>query len=44
MLVYSPDTPPAQGPVDPSLSLEDRFLLRLSTAGEQLPAFLRLTE
>jgi hypothetical protein len=44
MLVYSPDTPPARGPVDPSLSLEDRFILRLATAGEQLPAFLRLTE
>ncbi len=42
MLVYSPDTPPAQGPVDPSLSPEDRFILRLATAGEQLPAFLRL--
>jgi Fe-S-cluster containining protein len=42
MLVYSPDTPPAQGPVDPALSLEDGFILRLGTAREQLPRFLRL--
>jgi len=42
MLVYSPDTPPAQGQVDPYLSPEDRFILRLATAGEQLPAFLHL--
>lgn len=41
MLVYSPDTPPAPGAVEPSLSLEDRFLLRLETAREQLPRFLK---
>lgn len=40
MLVYSPDTPPAPGQTDPDLSLEDRFLLRLATAREQLPRFL----
>ncbi len=40
MLVYSPDTPPAQGHVDSELTLEDRFLLRLTTAREQLPRFL----
>lgn len=42
MLVYSPDTPPAAGYADPSASLEDRFLLRLTTAKEQLPRFLKL--
>lgn len=42
MLVYSPDTPPAQGTVDPSFSLEERFTLRLASAREQLPRFLRL--
>jgi Fe-S-cluster containining protein len=41
MLVYSPDTPPAPGTFDPALSLEDRFLLRLRTAREQLPRFLK---
>jgi Fe-S-cluster containining protein len=40
MLVYSPDTPPAVGSVDPTLDLEDRFLMRLVTAREQLPRFL----
>ena len=40
MLVYSPDTPPAEGRIDPSLSLEERFILRLKTAREQLPRFL----
>jgi Fe-S-cluster containining protein len=40
MLVYSPDTPPAVGHTDPTLPLEDRFLLRLATAQEQLPLFL----
>ncbi len=40
MLVYSPDTPPAAGTFDPGLSLEDRFLLRLTTARMQLPRFL----
>jgi len=43
MLVYSPDTPPAHGTIDPSLSLEERFLLRLKTAREQLPQFLKLS-
>ena len=43
MLVYSPDTPPAQGPIDPTLSLEQRFLLRLETAKRQLPRFLKIT-
>ena len=42
MLVYSPDTPPAQSPVDPALTSEERFILRLRTAREQLPRFLRL--
>jgi len=42
MLVYSPDTPPAHGTIDPSLSLEEHFILRLETAREQLPGFLRL--
>jgi Fe-S-cluster containining protein len=40
MLVYSPDTPPAPGHVDPLLDLEGRFLLRLATARKQLPSFL----
>jgi Fe-S-cluster containining protein len=42
MLVYSPDTPPSQGPVEARQSLEDRFLLRLSTARKQLPRFLKM--
>ena len=42
MLVYSPDTPPAHGHVDSGLSLEDSFLLRLTSAKEQLPRFLHL--
>ncbi len=42
MLVYSPDTPPARGIVPSELSLEDRFLLRLTSAKEQLPRFLRI--
>jgi Fe-S-cluster containining protein len=40
MLVYSPDTPPAVGHPELSSSLEDRFILRLATAREQLPRFL----
>jgi Fe-S-cluster containining protein len=40
MLVYSPDTPPSALRVDASTP-EDRFLLRLATAREQLPRFLR---
>lgn len=42
MLVYSPDTPPAPGMADPGLSPEDCFKLRLKTAKEQLPGFLRI--
>ncbi len=42
MLVYSPDTPPSALPADPDAALEDRFLLRLATARELLPRFLRL--
>ncbi len=42
MLVYSPDTPPAKGQVDPSLSHEERFMMRLATAKEQLPRFLHI--
>jgi Fe-S-cluster containining protein len=41
MLVYSPDTPPALGRTSSELSLEDNFILRLTTAKEQLPRFLR---
>lgn len=42
MLVYSPDTPPAPSGhmIDPGASPEERFLLRLKTAREQLPHFL----
>jgi Fe-S-cluster containining protein len=40
MLVYSPDTPPSALPAEASTP-EDRFLLRLATAREQLPRFLR---
>lgn len=40
MLVYSPDTPPSPGSVKPAATTEDRFLLRLDTAKEQLPRFL----
>ena len=40
MLVYSPDTPPALGQTGSGLSLEDSFILRLTTAREQLPRFL----
>ena len=43
MFVYSPDTPPSQDPVDPGRSPEERFLLRLSTARQQLPRFLKLS-
>jgi len=42
MLVYSPDTPPAPGSIDPALSTEERFVLRLETAASQLPRLLRL--
>jgi len=40
MLVYSPDTPPAVGYADPTLSLEEQFVLRLATAKVQIPRFL----
>ncbi len=42
MLVYSPDTPPAAGVAGADLKLEERFLLRLQTARQQLPRFLKL--
>ena len=43
MLVYSPDTPPAAAAeqFDLITSPEERFLLRLHTAREQLPRFLQ---
>lgn len=41
MLVYSPDTPPIAGPVDPAATLAESFLLRLGTARKKLPEFLR---
>ncbi len=44
MLVYSPDTPPATGHTDPTLSPEDRFILRINSAKEQLPRFLKLSK
>ena len=40
MLVYSPDTPPAAGYADSTLSLEEQFILRLATAKVQIPRFL----
>jgi Fe-S-cluster containining protein len=40
MLVYSPDTPPAVGCADSTLSLEEQFVLRLATAKVQIPRFL----
>jgi len=40
MLVYSPDTPPAVGHSDSTLTLEERFILRLDTARNQLPRYL----
>ena len=45
MLVYSPDTPPSTSSERSghTTSPEARFLLRLQTAGEQLPRFLKLT-
>jgi hypothetical protein len=43
MLVYSPDTPPVPSHenADAVTSQEERFLLRLETARDQLPRFLR---
>jgi hypothetical protein len=45
MLVYSPDTPHAPGKrnADPETSMEDTMIMKLETAREKLPAFLRLT-
>ncbi|HUI46166.1 MAG TPA: YkgJ family cysteine cluster protein [Nitrospirota bacterium] len=40
MLVYSPDTPPSVGHSDSTLSLEERFILRLTTARNQIPRYL----
>jgi uncharacterized protein len=42
LLVYSPDTPPASGPAEGPSNPEDRFLLRLSTARQKLPHFLKI--
>jgi Fe-S-cluster containining protein len=42
MLVYSPDTPPAAGHYDPAATLEERYLLRLATARQKLPSFLKV--
>jgi Fe-S-cluster containining protein len=43
MLVYSPDTPPAVGHSDLTISLEERFILRLDTARKQIPRYLEGT-
>jgi Fe-S-cluster containining protein len=43
LLVYSPDTPPVVGSADLPSSREDLFLLRLATARQQLPRFLRMS-
>ncbi len=40
LLVYSPDTPPAVDHNNSKLSLEERFILRLSTARHQIPRYL----
>lgn len=42
MLVYSPDTPPSPETPEAAQSPEERFILRLKTAREQLPRLLRL--
>jgi hypothetical protein len=42
LLVYSPDTPPSSGPARTPGSPEERFLLRMATARQKLPGFLRL--
>jgi Fe-S-cluster containining protein len=42
LLVYSPDTPPASGPAEGPSDPEERFLLRLSTARQKLPHFLKV--
>lgn len=45
MLVYSPDTPPVPSAIhsDDITSPEERFMLRLKTALDQLPRFLGIT-
>jgi Fe-S-cluster containining protein len=42
MLVYSPDTPPAEQEPHAASSAGERFLLRLETARRKLPQFLKL--
>ena len=41
MLVYSPDTPPASDTSHSPSTPEERFLLRLATARQKLPHFLK---
>jgi Fe-S-cluster containining protein len=41
LLVYSPDTPPSSGPAHAPGTPEERFLLRMETARQKLPQFLR---
>lgn len=41
LLVYSPDTPPVAGRDPRTLSPPESFLLRLATARERIPLFLR---
>jgi Fe-S-cluster containining protein len=41
MLVYSPDTPPTSDKSHSPSSPEERFLLRLATARQKLPQFLK---
>jgi Fe-S-cluster containining protein len=41
MLVYSPDTPPTSAASHSPSTLEERFLLRLATARQKLPQFLK---
>ncbi len=41
MLVYSPDTPPSIDHAHATATLEERFLLRLATARQKLPQFLK---
>ena len=41
LLVYSPDTPPSSDSSHAPESFEERFLLRMATARQKLPHFLR---
>jgi hypothetical protein len=41
MLVYSPDTPPTSDASPSAATPEERFLLRLATARQKLPQFLK---